>query len=79
MPHALETTRQENKGEQKLVPLAPFIAVIAATPAFIFGLVATLSWQECLFVVLAAVALAVGAVFTVLEIQRLGRATKLVR
>jgi hypothetical protein len=49
------------------------MAIIAATTAFIFGLVAMLSWQACLIVVLAAAALAGGALFTVLEIQRLGK------
>jgi len=71
MPHTLVTTHQE---AAKQTPLAPFVAVIAATVAWIFGLVAMLSWQECLVVILAAAALALGAVFTILEIRRLGRA-----
>jgi Flp pilus assembly protein TadB len=69
----LETTRKEDKGVEKLVPLAPFIAVIAATTAFIFGLATMLSWEDCLVVILAAIALAVGVVFTVLEMRRLGK------
>jgi hypothetical protein len=53
---------------------APFVAVIASTnAAFIFGLVAMLSWQECVAVVLVATALSGGTVFTVLEMQRLGK------
>ena len=43
------------------------------TIALIFGLGAMLSWQECLVVVLGAAALAGGAVFTVWEMQRLGK------
>jgi Flp pilus assembly protein TadB len=73
-----ETARKEAKGVQQLVPLAPFIGVIAATTAFIFGLATMLSWQDCLVVVLAAIALAVGVVFTVLEMRRLGKAAKFV-
>ena len=49
-----------------------FIAIAAATTALIFGLIATLSWQACLMVFLAAAVLAGGAVFTVLEMQKLG-------
>ena len=56
------------------MPWAPFMAVIvAANTAFIFGLVAMLSWQKCVDVVLVVTALAGGAVFTVLEMQRLGK------
>ena len=73
MPLALETTRRESEGMPKRVPFAPFIAIAAATTAFIFGLVAMLSWQECLMVVLAAAALAGGVLFTVLKMQRLGK------
>jgi len=73
MPLAQETTRRDSEGVPKRAPVAPFVAIIAATTAFIFGLVAMLSWQECLIVVLAAAALAGGALFTVLEMQRLGK------
>ena len=73
MPLALEARRRESEGVPKRVPFAPFMAIAAATTAFIFGLVAMLSWQECLMVVLAAAALAGGALFTVLEMQRLGK------
>jgi hypothetical protein len=52
---------------------ATFTAIAAVTTAFIFGLIATLSWQACLVVALAAAALAGGTVFTVLEMQRLGK------
>jgi hypothetical protein len=53
---------------------APFIAVTAAAnAAFILGLAAMLSWQECLMVALAAAALTGGAVFTVLEMRRLAK------
>lgn len=59
---------------RKRLPLAPFLAVIvAANTAFLFSLVAMLSWQKCVDVVLVVTALAGGAVFTVLELQRLGK------
>jgi hypothetical protein len=52
---------------------APFIAITAAAnAAFILGLAAMLSWQECLMVALAA-ALAGGAVFTFQEMHRLAK------
>jgi hypothetical protein len=74
MTYELETTRQGFDRGTKRVPFAPLLAVIAATSfAFIFGLVATLSWRQCLGVVLAAGSLAGGAVFTVLEMHRLGK------
>jgi type IV secretory pathway VirB2 component (pilin) len=74
MVHALETTRQEDERAPKRAPFASFMAVIAAAnTAFILGLVATLSWQECLTIVLAVSALVGGAAFTVLEMRRLGR------
>lgn len=79
MPHKLETIRPEGKSVEKLVPLAPFLAVIAATAAFVFGLIAKLSWEEDVAIILASVALAVGAIFTILEIQRLGNAAKWIR
>ena len=56
------------------MPYAPFIAITAvANTAFIFGLVAMLSWQESVMVAFAAAALAGGAIFTVLEMHRLGK------
>jgi hypothetical protein len=56
------------------VPFVPFLAITAAAnTAFIFGLAAMLTWQECLMVAVAAAAVAGGAVFTVLEMQRLGK------
>jgi hypothetical protein len=74
MPHALEATRQVGSGVPKRVPFAAFMAAIAAmTIALVFALGAMLSWQECLVVVLGAAALAGGAVFTVWEMQRLGK------
>jgi hypothetical protein len=74
MTHGLETTHQGFDRVSKRVPFGPLLAAVAATSvAFIFGLVATLSWQQCLVVVLAAGALAGGAVFTVLEMLRLGK------
>jgi hypothetical protein len=74
MTHSLETTRLEGEVVPKWLPFAPFMAITAAAnTALIFGLVAMLSWQECLTVVLAAAALAGGALFTVLEMQRLGK------
>jgi hypothetical protein len=52
----------------------PFIAITsAASTAIIFGLVGTLSFPACVMVTLAAGALAGGTVFTVLEMQRLGK------
>ena len=74
MTQGLETTHQGFDKATKRVPYAPLLAAVAATNvAFIFGLVATLSWEQCLVVVLAAGALAGGTVFTVLEMQRLGK------
>lgn len=74
MAHALETTRQEGEGAPTQAPFASFMVIIAAAnTAFILGLVATLSWQECLAVVFAVTALTGGAVITVLEMRRLGK------
>ena len=74
MPNGLETIRQEGEGTPQRVPFAPLVAVIAAIDAaFIFALVAALSWQERVVVVLVATALAGGTAFTVLEMQRLGK------
>ena len=73
MQHALEVSYPEHKGVSKRMPYE-FVAIIAATTtAFIFGLIAMLSWQQSLMVVLAAAALAGGAVFTVQEMHGLGR------
>jgi hypothetical protein len=59
------------------MPFAAFMAAIAATTiALIFGLGAMLSRPECLVVVLGASALAGGAVFTVSEMQRLGKRSR---
>jgi len=53
---------------------ALFMAITAATStAFIFGLVAMLTWQEYLIVFLGAAAVTGGAVFTFLEMHRLGK------
>ena len=50
-----------------------FMAITAAiTTAFIFGLVAMLSWEGCLMLMLVAAALIGGAVFTFQEMQSLG-------
>ena len=74
MSQTLEATRREGEAAQKRVPFVPFMAItVAANAAFIFGLLAMLSWQECLLVVFAAAALTGGAVFTVLEMQRLAK------
>jgi hypothetical protein len=57
---------------QQRIPLA-FMAITATiSTAFIFGLVAMLSWQTCLMLMLVAAALAGGAVFTIQEMQSLG-------
>lgn len=74
MPHARETTGQGGEGVPKRRTFALFVSVIGASEvAFILGLVARLSWQGCGLVVLLATALAGGAVFTVVEMQRLGK------
>ncbi len=54
--------------------LGSFIAIIAAAnTGLIFGLLAKLSWQSCLMLMLAVAALAAGIVFTVLEMNSLGK------
>ena len=54
------------------IPFA-FMAITAAiTTAFIFGLLARLSWEGCLMLMLVAAALTGGAVFTFQEMRRLG-------
>jgi hypothetical protein len=74
MPNGLETIRQGGEGAPQRVPFAPLLAVIAAIDAaFILALVAALSWQECVVVVLVTTALAGGTAFTALEMQRLGK------
>jgi apolipoprotein N-acyltransferase len=74
MPHTLETAPHKGQAVPKRMPWAPFIAVIvAANAAFIFGLLEMLSWQKCVDVVLVVTVLAGGAVFTILEMQRLGK------
>jgi heme/copper-type cytochrome/quinol oxidase subunit 4 len=51
-----------------------FMAIIAvADMAFVFGLTTKLSWQACTLVVVVATALAAGAVFTVVEMQRVAK------
>jgi hypothetical protein len=48
------------------------LAVIAgANAGFMFGLLATLNWQECLMLMFALAALAGGAVFTFFEMRAL--------
>lgn len=76
MSQALETTRRESEAVPKRVPFVALVAIAAATTAFIFGLVAMLSWQECLMAVLAAAGLAGGALFTIMEMQRLGKESR---
>jgi hypothetical protein len=69
-----EIAHQGSDKASKGMPFAPWLAAVAATSvAFIFGLAETLSWQQCLGVVLGSGALAGGAVFTVLEMHRLGK------
>ena len=73
MQHLQGTT--ETATEQPL--LGSFLAVIAAAnTALIFGLLANLSWQECLVLMFAVAALGGGIVFTVLEMQSLGKESK---
>jgi hypothetical protein len=72
MRYALKRRGEGDEEVPKRRSFAPFVAVIAATEvAFIFGLVTNLSWQGCVLAVLITTALAGGAVFTVLEMQRL--------
>jgi len=52
---------------------APFIAIAAATAAFISGLLAMLSWQGSLMVAIASAVLAGGIAFTIMEMQRLAK------
>jgi hypothetical protein len=53
------------------IPFA-FMAITAAiSTAFIFGLVAMLSWQGCLMLMLVAAALTGGGVFTIQEMRSL--------
>jgi hypothetical protein len=73
VPHLQGTT--ETATEQPL--LGSFIAIIAAAnAALVFGLLAKLSWPECLMLMFAVAALGGGIVFTVLEMQSLGRGAK---
>ena len=75
MRYALEITNQREEGVPRRWTFAPFLAVVGATEvAFFFGLVTRLSWQACSLIVLVAAALAAGAVFTIVEMQRLGKA-----
>jgi hypothetical protein len=70
LPGTTETAR-----EQPL--LGSFLAIIAAAnAALVFGLLANLSWQECLILMFAMAALGGGIVFTVLEMQSLGKESK---
>ena len=53
------------------------IAIIAAAnTGLVFGLLAKVSWQECLMLMFAAAAFGGGIVFTVLEMQSLGKESK---
>jgi lipoprotein signal peptidase len=70
MQHLQETTQTATE----LPLLGSFIAIIAAAnTGLIFGLLAKLSWQACLLLMLAVAALAAGIVFTVLEMRSLGK------
>jgi hypothetical protein len=77
MTHALETKRKTIVEAPRRMPFGPFVTVIAATEtAFLFGLVAMLSWQESVVAILVATALAGGSAFTVWELQRLERESR---
>ena len=66
----VKTTNHGDKG----TTFAGFMAVIAIGEiAFVFGLLTRLSWQGCTLVVLVATTLTAGAVFTVVEMQRLAK------
>jgi hypothetical protein len=56
-----------------LTPLAFMAITVVISAAFTLGLVAMLSWQACLMLMLVAAALAGGAIFTIQEMQSLGR------
>jgi hypothetical protein len=74
MTHGPDIAHHGGDKAAKGMPFAPWLAAVAATGiAFIFGLAATLSWQQCLLVVLGSGALAGGSVFTFLEMHRLGK------
>jgi hypothetical protein len=65
----------ENATERPV--LGSVIAIIAAAnAALVFGLLAKLSWPECLMLMFAVAALGGGIVFTVLEMQSLGKVGK---
>ena len=54
--------------------LGSFLAIIAAAnTGLVFGLLAKVSWQECLILMFATAAFGGGIVFTVLEMQSLGK------
>ena len=67
MTHTLEVTIQEDNRAPQRIPFAALTIIAAASGAFIFGLLAMLSWQGCLMIAFTSGALAGGAVFTVLE------------
>jgi hypothetical protein len=69
--HMRDVVKAISHGDEEAT-IASFMAVIAvAEVAFVFGLITKLRWQACTLVVLVATALAAGAVFTVVEMQRL--------
>jgi hypothetical protein len=71
--HMRDVAKTTSHGDEGAT-FAGFVAIIAvAEMAFIFGLTAKLSWQACTLVVVVATALAAGAVFTVVEMQRLAK------
>lgn len=70
MCNGLKTT---NRGVERTTFALLMAAMAVAEVAFAFGLIARLSWQACALVVLVATTLAAGAVFTVVEMQRLAK------
>src|SRR5689334_6290448 len=63
MRQALRTTNHGDGGMLQRIPLAAFLAVLGvAEAAFLLGLVAMLSWQEWVLVILVTTALAGGTV-----------------
>ncbi len=73
MSSSAETPRPTERVPTWVLFALALAAVTGASFVFIFGLSATLSWEQVLAAALAIAAIAGGTLFTVLEMQRLGR------